>query len=292
MVNYKSMKKFFVALSLFMCAIMFCGCSTAEMLVKENYDGSVDIYYAIDLNIDGLIENGTIVEEDGTKMKSAIETKASELIAKSKSEFRFNIVKWHNKGKISDNERSTMYDKLKIYTGWTNGIYAVRFNFADVTTYNVYANFGEDVEILESSEKSLFVTKYSQKSLNTFARSRTLFGGKSAFEYFNNEIKAYMKENFSDETIAKFPKFEMIYSYLATNSRLHSDADQIAKTGEGTMHSWVINEENQNRMIEFYTLNANSMVWYVIALTICFVFIAIYLIVLYFRKNKIKEDIN
>ena len=288
MVNYKSMKKFLVAISLILCAFMFCGCSSAEMLVKENYDGSVDVYYAIDYKMNEFVEDGTITEEDYAKMKSAIETKASELIAKSKSEFRFSIAKWYAKGKLTESERANMYNQLKIYTGWTNDVFAVKYSFADEKTYNVYTNFGEDVQVVRSSEKSLFVTKYSEKVLNTFARKRTLFNGKSAFEYFSDEINAYLSANFDEQTIQKFPDFEMTYSYLTTSSRLHSDADQVAKTNEGTIHTWRINKENQNRMIELYSLRANPMVWYILALTICFVFVAIYLIVIYFKKERVE----
>lgn len=288
MVNYKSMKKFLVAISLIICAFMFCGCSSAEMLVKENYDGSVDVYYAIDYKMSEFVEDGTITEEDYAKMKSAIETKASELIAKSKSEFRFSIAKWYAKGKLTESERANMYNQLKIYTGWTNNVFAVKYSFADEKTYNVYTNFGEDVQVVMSSEKSLFVTKYSEKVLNTFARKRTLFNGKSAFEYFSDEINTYLSANFDEQTIQKFPDFEMTYSYLTTSSRLHSDADQVAKTNEGTIHTWRINKENQNRMIELYSLRANPMVWYILALTICFVFVAIYLIVIYFKKERVE----
>lgn len=288
MVNYKSMKKFLVAVSLIICAFMFCGCSSAEMLVKENYDGSVDVYYAIDYKMSEFVEDGTITEEDYAKMKSAIETKASELIAKSKSEFRFNIAKWYAKGKLTESERANMYNQLKIYTGWTNNVFAVKYSFADEKTYNVYTNFGEDVQVVRASEKSLFVTKYSEKVLNTFARKRTLFNGKSAFEHFSDEINAYLSANFDEQTIQKFPDFEMTYSYLTTSSRLHSDADQVAKTNEGTIHTWRINKENQNRMIELYSLRANPMVWYILALTICFVFVAIYLIVIYFKKERVE----
>ncbi len=288
MVNYKSMKKFLVAVSLIICAFMFCGCSSSEMLVKENYDGSVDVYYAIDYKMSEFVEDGTITEEDYEKMKSAIETKASELIAKSKSEFRFSIAKWYAKGKLTESERANMYNQLKIYTGWTNDVFAVKYSFADEKTYNVYTNFGEDVQVVRSSEKSLFVTKCSEKVLNTFARKRTLFNGKSAFEYFSDEINTYLSANFDEQTIQKFPDFEMTYSYLTTSSRLHSDADQVAKTNEGTIHTWRINKENQNRMIELYSLRANPMVWYILALTICFVFVAIYLIVIYFKKERVE----
>ena len=287
MVNYKSMKKFLVAISLLLCAFMFCGCSSAEMLVKENYDGSVDVYYAIDFKMGDFVEDGTITEEDYTKMKSTIETKAAELIAKCKSEFRFNIAKWYTKGKLTETERANMYNQLKIYTGWTKDVYAVKFSFADEKTYSVYANFGEDVEVVNSIEKSLFVTKYSEKVLNTFARQRSIFGGKSAFEYFSNEINTYLNDNFDEQTIQKFPDFEMTYSYLTTNTRLHSDADQVVKTNEGTIHTWTINKDNQNKMLEFYSLRANPMVWYILALTICFVFVAIYLIIIYFKKKSV-----
>ena len=284
MVNYKSMKKFFLTLSILLCSILFCGCSTAEMLVKENANGSIDIYYAIDLNIDGLLQDETITESDVTTMKATLETKASELIAKSKSEYRFNIAKSFSKGKLTESERSTLYNQLTVYTGWNNNVFAVRFKFDTELAYNVYANFGEDVEVFTSSEKQFFTTKISEKFVNPFGRSRSIFNGKSAFNYFNDEINAYLSSNFDEQTIAKFPKFEMIYSYLTVSARLHSDADQIVKTSEGTMHSWKITEENSNKLIEFYTLSANRMVWYLFALTITFVFVAIYLVVIYFKK--------
>lgn len=284
------MKKIVLAICLFLSVFLFCGCSTAEVLLKENADGSLDIYYVVDLKTETLVADGTITNEDVVKMKSAVETESAELIAKSKSEFRFALTKSFADGKITEAEKTSIFNELEVYTGWTDGVYAVRYNFKTQKAYMIYSNYGKDVETFTSSEKSFFTTKYSEKSLNPFGRKRDIFGGKSAFEYFKGKMENYLTANFSDEQIAKFPKFTITYSYLSLNSRLHSDADQVVKTTSGTVHSWVIDEENSGKLIEFYTLSANRVVWYILALTICFTFTAIYLIVIYFKKDKKVEE--
>lgn len=285
------MKKIVLAVCLFLSVFLFCGCSTAEVLLKENSDGSLDIYYVMDLKTAPLVENGTITAEDVVKMKSAVETEAAELIAKSKSEFRFALSKNFADGVITEEQKSELFNELTIYTGWTEDVFAVRYNFKTQKAYLIYSNYGRDVETIASTEKSFFTSKYSEKSINPFGRNRDIFGGKSAFKYFKAKMDEYLTANFSASQIEKFPEFTMVYSYLSLNSRLHSDADQVVKTTAGTMHSWVINEENSEKLIEFYTISANRVVWYILALTICFTFTAIYLIVIYFKKDKdIKGD--
>lgn len=288
------MKKVVLALCLFLSLFLFCGCSTAEVLLKENPDGSIDIYYVMDLKTAPLVEDGTISEEDVVKMKSAVETEAAELIAKSKSEFRFALTKNFADGKITEAQRTEIFNELTIYTGWTQDVYAVRYNFKTQKAYMIYSNYGRDVEKITSTEKSFFTTKYSEKSVNPFGRNRDIFGGKSAFKYFQSKMESYLTANFNADQIKKFPEFTMVYSYVSLNSRLHSDADEVVKTTSGTVHSWAINEDNSDKLIEFYTLSANRVVWYILALTICFTFTAIYLIVIYFKKDKsiTEENIN
>ena len=115
----------------------------------------------------------------------------------------------------------------------------------------VYADFGNNVKTTHSTEKGVFSNKNIQKTLNTFGRKKDIYGGKCALEYFNELSKEYLKNNFSSDVIAKMPKFTMTYSYLTTNNRLHSDADEVTKTMQGTLHSWEINENNFNREIQF-----------------------------------------
>ena len=285
------MKKIILAMCLFLSLFLFCGCSTAEVLLKENNDGSLDIYYVIDLKTEMLVEDGTITNEDVVKMKSEVEKEATELIAKSKSEFRFALTKNFADGKITEQERAEIFEQLEIFTGWTGDVYAVRYNFKTQKAYMIYSNYGKDVERITSTEKSFFTSKHSEKSINPFGRKRDIFGGKSAFNYFQEKMESYLEGNFTAEQVAKFPDFTITYSYLSLNSRLHSDADQVVKTTSGTVHSWQINKENSDKLIEFYTLSANRVVWYILALTICFTFTAVYLIVIYFKKdNKVEEE--
>ena len=285
------MKKIVLAICLFLSVFIFCGCSTAEVLLKENPDGSLDIFYVIDTATDPLIENGVVTETDVVKMRAEVESEAAKLIAKSKSEFRLSLTQSYASGKITQEERSSLFNELEIFTGWTEDVYAVKYHFKSQKAYMVYTNYGEGVERATSSEKSFFTTKYSEKTVNPFGRKRDIFGGLSAFDYFKGKMDAYLNSNLSAEPVAKFPEFTLTYSYVSLNSRLHSDADQVINTTSGTVHTWEINEENKDKFIEFYTLSANRVVWYILALTICFTFTATYLVVIYFKKGeKVEEE--
>ena len=81
------MKKIALILSIFLCLFLLSGCGVSGMLVKENADGSIDIYYSANLEIDNLLQNNTITNEDVTEMKSALLVKATELIARCKAEY-------------------------------------------------------------------------------------------------------------------------------------------------------------------------------------------------------------
>ena len=53
-------------------------------------------------------------EEDVVKLRGAVESKASELIAKSRSEFRLLLNKNFTEGKISQEERGSIFNELEI----------------------------------------------------------------------------------------------------------------------------------------------------------------------------------
>lgn len=256
------------------------------MVVKENADGSIELYTFIDIPLTELKEKSVITTEDIIKVKSAVETNASEVLARVKAEFRYNISDAYKKNKISSEEKNTLFSNLEIYTGWDNDIYAVKLIFKNKTAYNVYTNFGENVSVKYETEERFWVTKYSQKVLNPLGRRREIFLGGSAFEYFTIKSNAFMKENFTSEQIAQFPEFKMYYSYISNSKRLHSDADVVDRTFDGTIHTWEINKNNYQKEIEFYTLSANKVVWYLLALDVVFFVLAIYLVSIYFLNKK------
>ncbi len=265
---------------------VFCGCATTEMVVKENADGSIELYTFVDMSLTKLQEENIITAEDVIKLKSAVETNASEVLARVKAEFRYNISDAYKKNKISSDEKNTLFSSLEIYTGWDNNVYAVKLIFKSKKAYDVYTKFGENVSVKYEVEERFWVTKYSQKFQNPLGRKREIFLGGSAFEYFVIKSNSYMKENFTAEQISQFPEFKMYYTYMSNNKRLHSDAEVVDKSLEGTVHTWEINKNNYQKEIEFYSLSANKVVWYLLALDFVFFVLSIYLASIYFLNKK------
>ena len=276
------MKKFFAVCLLCLCMVMFTGCASSGMLIKENLDGSVETYYVVDLKYSSLVEDGTITSEDFLSMKSAIEAKSSEIIAKVKYEYKYNIANAYKLGKITEAEKNNIFNEMTVYTGWDKDVFAVKIKFETSKAYLVYTNFGSESKVTSGTVKSFWYTKYYEKTVNPFGKARKMFNGKSAFEYFKQEMSSYLSSHFSEAQIAKFPKFEMVYSYVSTNPRLHSDADVTSKLIDGTLHAW--NIEDQNQEIVFDVISANKVVWYLLALDLTFMALAIYLVVIYFKR--------
>ena len=265
---------------------LFCGCASSQIVVKENVDGSVELYFISDLKTNSLVANSVISEEEALNLKSALEVKTTEFLAKIKSEYKYNISNAYKQGKITLDEKNTLFNQMKIYSGWSEESYAVKLTFATSMAYSVFTNFGGNVTVTSNKYEKFWVTQYSQKFTNPYGVKRSLFSGQSAFEYIKSEIDSYLSANFTPEQIEKFPKFEMTYSYVTTNTRLHSDADEVYSTYSGTVHAWHLTEENFDKQIEFYTVSANRTVWYLLSLDLVFMFLAIYLVAIYFKKNK------
>lgn len=282
------MKKLALFFTLILTLFLFTGCASSNVLVKENSDGSVDIFYSVQLEVSKLLEDGDIEESDVNQMKSKIETKSSELIARCRAEYNFNLNKYYNNGSITKEDRNKLVKQFNVYTGWDADLYLVKFSFDSAKAYNIYVDYGINLNISTSTEKGLFINKNVKKVVNPLGRKRNELGGECVFKYFNDLKNDYINSHFSAEVAEKFPKLVMSYSYLTPSSKIHSDADEKGFTSVGYLHSWEIDENNFTKEIEFYTLSVNPAVWYLLALTIVFVFVAIYLVVIYFKKPKNK----
>lgn len=282
------MKKLALFFTLILTLFLFTGCASSNVLVKENLDGSVDIFYSVQLEVSKLLEDEDITESDVNQMKSKIETKASELIARCRAEYNFNLNKYYSNGAITKEERNKLVKEFNVYTGWNSNLYLVKFSFDSAKSYKIYVDYGTNLNINTQTEKGFFVNKNIQKSINPLGRKRNELGGESIFKYFNDLKNDYINSHFSAEVAEKFPKLVMSYSYVTPTSKIHSDADEKDFTNVGYLHSWEINENNYTKEIEFYTLSVNPATWYLLALTIVFVFMAIYLVVIYFKKPKNK----
>lgn len=286
MINYKEMKKIVLCLILCLTIFLFCGCATTDVLLVENSDGSLDLFYAFTLQTEKLIENGDISESDVKKMKSELETESIRYIEKAKNQFRFSIAKYASQGVISQSEREKVYSNLIFATGWSENTFLIKLSFADTKTYLIYTNYGEDITVSKKTDEQFFVTIYSESYLNLFGREKAEFDNKCAYDFFSDKVSDYLNKHFSNKVLKNFPELTMTYSYVTNSSRLHSNADSISHTTSGTLHSWKIDSESKDKIIEFYTLEANRVVWYIIALTAGLTFSAVLLIVVFFKKSK------
>lgn len=82
---------------------------------------------------------------------------------------------------------------------------------------------------------------------------------------------------------------EYSYSYVTTKRRVHSNAEEMFYNDGFYYHTWSI-EDIDNSTITIYSTYANSVVWYLFALSLTGIFLIV--IVIKSKKSKLKNQIE
>lgn len=276
------MKKSILLSLIIFIATLLSGCSQSNYVLIQNNDGTVEQIFSIDLNIDELNNAGITDETQIETLKNKLYTEIQTSYTKTMSKYRLSV---RTNPQLTEQQKVFYEGGITTQFGWDNNILAIAIKFNSTDIYNYFREFQnvKDTATLTTSD-SLFTTKTTKEILTIYGQIYK--DDLTTIQYFKEKYKEYITTNFSEEIYNKLPALKFTYSYITPTSRIHSDSDQFLITNLGYMHIWNFDENEESFKISIYTLTARPIAWYLLALTITFIFIAIFLVVVYFKKDK------
>ena len=267
------MKKIAVFLLIVFVSLTFVGCTSASNLSSVNTAFS-SIYFAIDCN--EIVEELTQEEKD--VLKNKVEALASKYAGQIKLRYLNLLNDLASGGKISSSQKVIYQNHLTPYVSWTDGTYVIEFRFYSNTASRLFIKSGEYSGAKNTEEFLATVTTESFKYV--FSETPNNIIETSLEEYFKNGISASLSEKELDN-------LKFYYFFLTENLKLHAkNASQTLELSEGVLFCFNGQENSEELEFEFYVVQPNVFMYYLLALTIAFVFVAIYLVAAYFKKNK------
>lgn len=276
------MKKFLLFFVLLFSVMLFSGCSTTAQSTFVNTDVN-SIYITITYNPENLIEMGIDSEAELNLIKSEIEAKSSAYMNQLLIKYRNIVNLLHAGGSINDNEKIIYKNHLNLYSGWDNETYIIELRFHTKTASRLFVKYGGEAKETEILER-LFTNKITEEYSKIFTSTPNNLISSSVNNYYNEGLATVILNNFGEEIKNQFNDVTVNYMFLTANSRMHSNSS-VVETSEGNLHCFV--DKDEENVFVFYKVEANKYVWYLFALTITMIFIAIMLVYIYFKKDKI-----
>lgn len=279
------MKKFLLCFILIFSTMLFGGCSTTSTSTFVSTDVS-SIFITVTYNQDNLTEIGIDAESEINLVKSEIESKANAYMNQLLIKYRNIINTLNESGAITNNEKIIYKNHMNLYNGWDNETYIMELRFYTKTASRLFIKYGgeaKETEILNN----LFTTKVKEEYSKIFTSTSSNLISTSFNNYFNDSLSNIILTNFGEQAKNQFDDVIINYMFLTTNSRVHSNGT-VVETTEGSLHCFV--DSDEENVFIFYKVDANRYVWYVFALTITMIFIAVMLVYIYFKKDK--QQIN
>lgn len=166
---------------------------------------------------------------------------------------------------------------------YSDSYVVLEFNYLNSSIRSYFYN-SEDAEPTEPKvENNFFTTKTTTSSKTVFAST---VSGEPITSYMRTQFENIVHSVNPELTL---PKTELTYTYVTPQSRLHSDADRIEMQDGYYMHIWDIEEDNLEREINLYVVNARTEVWYALLLGVSLLATGIMFLVYFIKKKKIKK---
>lgn len=269
-----TMKKVFVFIFIALCGFMFVGCTSATNLSAVNTKFT-SLYFAIEVD---QTQFGALSENEKIILKSNVTTSANNYIRELKTRYYQAIESYRLSNKITSNESIIYKNHLTPYLGWTDNTFLIELRFYSTTASRIFVKSAEYSGAI--NEELTFQTQTYEKFSKVFSQTP------------NNLITSSLEQYFLDSINSNSQNLDVDFYYLfATESaKLHSsNADEAVETVNGSIFCFYSNENFEEIEFEFYVVQANVLIYYLICLAIVFVFLAIYLVVIYilkFRKQQ------
>ena len=265
---------------LVICVFSFAGCSSAKPLSSINTSFS-SIYYAIDCSQSGF--------EDMTQQEQAVlKNKVQSLATTYANEVKLRYISVLNSmvlsNKITSSESVLYQNHLTPYIGWNETTFVIEFRFYTTLASRIFITSCEYSGAV--NEEQAFATITTEKFSNIFSKTKNNIISSTLENYFDKGIVQALS-SLGQDSANKFEGARYYYFFITQNSRLHcKGADEKLSTSAGQIFCYYALEGNEELSFEFYVVQANQFAYYMIALAITFVFIAIYLVVIYFKRPK------
>lgn len=279
------MKKIFVLMFIMLFGFSLAGCTSAVELSAVNTNFS-SYYFVADFSSG----YGALTESEQAVLKNKVEALASDYLDDIILRYYAALSSFEEQGFITENEKIIYKNHLSSYMNWNDGAFAIELRFASKASSRIFIRSAEYFGA--QNETTTFKTVTTEKFKGVFSKTKNNIITTSLEEYFETGAKSALR-TLGEETVNKIPNVEFYYMFITQNVKLRAkNANETLEAAGGTVYCFYSNSDYSELEFEFYVVQANRLIYYLICLAIAFIFVAIYLIVIYFKrpKNNLVEE--
>ena len=274
------MKKVLLCLLLCLFTVTFSGCTSAQNLTSINTAFS-SIYFAIDCSESDLED---MTQEQQAEIKNKIQTLAATYIEDVKLRYYSVLDSMVLSNKISSSERVLLKNHLTPYVAWNENSYIIEFRFYTTLASRIFITSCQYSGAI--NKEHAFSTTITEKFSQIFSKTQSGLISSTLENYFETGIEETLSK-FGQETAESFKGASYYYFFATQNPRLHAvGQDEEVELSGGKIFCFYASESGEELTFEFYVVQANQFAYYLLALAIVFLFVAVYLVVIYFKKPK------
>lgn len=273
------MKKLLAVLMILFCSLPLVGCTSARNLSYVNTKIS-SLYLVADLSESKL---SSMTSEEKSAVKSAFETQSNKYLIELKTRYYNALEEQADLGKITSNEKVLLKNHMSDYVRWDENKFIIELKFYSTFASKIFLESGAGFQI--ENKEEMFCTKTYVSYGQIFSKTPNAIITTTVEDYFNNKIKANLAGIGAE---SKLGDINYYYLIVSESPIIHATGttDEVS-VGDKSVFCY----DSSKELFDFYVVQANTLVYYLLALAITFVFISTYLVVIYFKKDK-KEDEN
>lgn len=273
------MKKIFVLMFIMLFGFSLAGCTSAVELSAVNTNFS-SYYFVADFSSG----YGALTESEQAVLKNKVEGLASDYLDDIILRYYAALTSFKEQGFITENEKIIYKNHLSSYMNWNDGAFAIELRFASKASSRIFIRSAEYSGA--ENDATIFKTVTTEKFKGVFSKTKNNIITTSLEEYFETGAKSALR-TLGEETVNKIPNIEFYYMFVTQNVKLRAkNANETMEIAGGTIYCFYSNSDYAEPEFEFYVVQANRLLYYLICLAIAFIFVAIYLIVIYFKRPK------
>lgn len=272
------MKKLLAVLMILFCSLPLVGCTSARNLSSVNTKIS-SLYLVADLSESKL---SSMTSEEKSAVKSAFETQSNKYLIELKTRYYNALEDQADLGKITSNEKVLLKNHMSDYVRWDENKFIIELKFYSTFASKIFLESGAGFQI--ENKEEMFCTKTYVSYGQIFSKTPNNIITTNIEDFFNNKIK----DNLATLGDSKLENINYYNLIVSESPIIHATGttDEVS-VGDKSVFCY----DSSKELFDFYVVQANTLVYYLLALAITFVFISIYLVVIYFKKDK-KEDEN
>ena len=256
------------------------GCGAVDYQLIINSNGVITERIYLPVNYQYFYEQGFSEVEFALVRNQVVTLAKSEMNAR-KEQFNQKV---DADDSILPENKELLKSRVEVKQYYNNEYVVLEFNYANSSVRTYFYNAEDDEPTEPKVEKNFLTTKTTTTSKTVFAST---VSGEPITSYMRTQFENIVHSVNPELTL---PKTELTYTYVTPQSRLHSDADRIEMQDGYYMHIWDIEEDNLEREINLYVVNARTEVWYALLLGVSLLATGIMFLVYFIKKKKNKEN--